>query len=233
LRVLEGHSARVWSVAFSAEGGRALSGALNGVIRVWDVTDPALRASLAAESPAAQGEPYGPSQVQYTNAKVLLVGDTNAGKTGLTQRLAHDEPPQRGPSTSGAWATQWPLKDLPQEAGWEREVWLWDFGGQADQRLIHQLYLDRTALVLLTFDSDKEIFLHQDFGNGNRPLRGPRCTLPRRFLWLVAPMSAAVSTVRRLVPSRGKWLRVFRDQRPNRKRHPRTAKGHAGKDSVE
>jgi len=38
-------------------------------------------------------------------------------------------------------------------------VWLWDFGGQADQRLIHQLYLDRTALVLLMFDADREIVL--------------------------------------------------------------------------
>ncbi|MCB9913475.1 MAG: GTP-binding protein, partial [Planctomycetes bacterium] len=103
--------------------------------------------------------PLAPDQVQYTNAKVLLVGDTSSGKTGLTERLAHDRPPQRTPSTSGTWSTQWPLKNLPYKLGWEREVWLWDFAGQADQRLIHQLYFDRTALVLLMFDSDREVVL--------------------------------------------------------------------------
>jgi hypothetical protein len=40
--------------------------------------------------------------------------------------------------------------------GVEREIWLWDFGGQADQRLIHQLYMDRTALAVLVFDGQKE-----------------------------------------------------------------------------
>jgi GTPase SAR1 family protein len=40
--------------------------------------------------------------------------------------------------------------------GVEREIWLWDFGGQADQRLIHQLYMDETALAVLVFDGQKE-----------------------------------------------------------------------------
>ena len=35
-------------------------------------------------------------------------------------------------------------------------MWLWDFAGQADQRIIHQLYLDRTALALLMFNADRE-----------------------------------------------------------------------------
>ena len=33
---------------------------------------------------------------------------------------------------------------------------LWDFGGQADQRLIHQLFLDRAALVLLLFNAERD-----------------------------------------------------------------------------
>ena len=36
--------------------------------------------------------------------------------------------------------------------GVEREVWLWDFAGQPDYRLIHQLYMDETALGALVFD---------------------------------------------------------------------------------
>ena len=47
---------------------------------------------------------------------------------------------------------------LPLETtdGVEREIWLWDFGGQADQRLIHQLYMDQTHLAALVFDPQKE-----------------------------------------------------------------------------
>jgi hypothetical protein len=37
----------------------------------------------------------------------------------------------------------------------EWEVWLWDFGGQADQRLIHQLYMDQTQVAALVFDPQK------------------------------------------------------------------------------
>lgn len=40
--------------------------------------------------------------------------------------------------------------------GVDQEIWLWDFGEQADQRLVHQLYMDRTDLILLLFDADKE-----------------------------------------------------------------------------
>jgi GTPase SAR1 family protein len=78
-------------------------------------------------------------QVQYTNAMVLLVGDTHSGKTGLAHRLATGEWKPSDGSTVGAWSTQWKLKDSGIKLGVEREIWLWDFGGQSDQRLIHQL----------------------------------------------------------------------------------------------
>ena len=141
LRVLEGHTDQVMSVAWSADQRRAFSGAVLGDIRVWDLS-PFVTQDRA------------PEQIQYTNAKVLLVGESGAGKTGLTERLALDTfTPSY--STSGAWSTQWPIKNLAPQPGWEREVWLWDFGGQADQRLIHQLYLDKTALILLIFNADQ------------------------------------------------------------------------------
>jgi small GTP-binding protein len=157
LQVLDGHMAEVRKVAWSADQRRAFSGDQDGGIWVWDVSEFVTEARPPRAS--AVDALLAPDQVQYTNAKVLLVGDTNAGKTGLTERLVQNRPPHRGPSTSGAWSTQWPLKDLPQDPGWEREVWLWDFGGQADQRLIQQLYLDRAALVLLMFDADRESVL--------------------------------------------------------------------------
>lgn len=113
---------------------------------------------------------------RYINAKVLLVGNSAAGKTGLSNRLALDTYKETD-STVGAWATQWklPLPGGDDAAGdssrrsdedglrpdatatnVEREVWLWDFGGQADQRLIHQLYMDQTQVAALVFDPQKD-----------------------------------------------------------------------------
>jgi hypothetical protein len=58
-------------------------------------------------------------------------------------------------STVGVWATQWKLP-IASKADMEREIWLWDFGGQADQRLIHQLFMDEAAMAVLVFDGQKD-----------------------------------------------------------------------------
>ncbi len=55
---------------------------------------------------------------------------------------SHDAPPSR------------PVGTGPTRV--EREIWLWDFGGQADQRLIHQLYTNQTHPAALVFDPQKE-----------------------------------------------------------------------------
>ena len=91
---------------------------------------------------------------KYTNAKVLLVGDSGVGKSGLASRLSENkfEPTL---SSDGHWATQ--LK-LPHSCTGdiEREIYLWDFAGQADYRLIHQLFMDETALAVLVFNPQSE-----------------------------------------------------------------------------
>jgi small GTP-binding protein len=165
LLVLEGHKLGVMSVAWSTDGRHAFSGDMSGCIRIWDLADSITEARAAAAPTLAI--PSAPDQVQYTNAKVLLVGDTSAGKTGLSMRLALNkwEPSD---STVGAWATQWKLP-VSGGDGVEREIWLWDFGGQADQRLIHQLYMDETALAVLVFDGQKED-LFETLGQWDRDL---------------------------------------------------------------
>lgn len=179
LRVLEGKSAPVRGVAWGADQLSAFSGDAKGSIRVWDLSEFATKVPpLKGIEPAL---PPTPDQVQYTNAKVLLVGEGGVGKTGLTERLAHNRAPRRGPSTSGAWSSQWLLKDLPPRPGWEREVWLWDFGGQADQRLIHQLYVDRAALVLLMFNADQESVL-PGLREWQQALAGSKARSARTFL---------------------------------------------------
>jgi small GTP-binding protein len=165
LRVLKGHTNEVESVAWSADQRRAFSGDQGGGIRVWDLS----KFVTGARAPKATTTalPPAPEQVQYTNAKVLLVGESGAGKTGLSKVLAGEEW-QPTDSTVGAWATQWKLP-VDSEGGVEREIWLWDFGGQADQRLIHQLYMDETALAVLVFDGQKED-LFETLGQWDRDL---------------------------------------------------------------
>jgi small GTP-binding protein len=92
---------------------------------------------------------------RYTNAKVLLVGDSGVGKTGLARRLALDQYSETD-STDGAWATHLPVPHSRNTKDIEREIWLWDFAGQADYRLIHQLFMDETALAVLVFNPQSE-----------------------------------------------------------------------------
>ena len=123
------------------DGKTVISGSDDNTLRVWDLPAPD---AIVEDADAAR----------YTNAKVVLVGESGAGKTGLALRLAEDRW-QETESTHGM--NVWPLK-LPglETAGMEREVWLWDFAGQPDYRLIHQLYMDETALALLVIDPQRD-----------------------------------------------------------------------------
>ncbi|WP_342350065.1 GTP-binding protein, partial [uncultured Nitrospira sp.] len=152
LCVLKGPEGPSQMVGWSDDESRAFSGDQNGIIHVWDLSEFGTKVGMKKNTGTELSAI--PDQVQYTNAKVLLVGESGAGKTGISRRLALNDW-QPSESTVGAWATHWPLPVAP-ENGVEREIWLWDFGGQADQRLIHQLYMDETALAVLVFDGQKE-----------------------------------------------------------------------------
>ena len=143
IAVLEGHTDEVNGVAISADGRRAVSGSTDNTVRVWDLSTigPALE-------PAGDG-------ARYTNAKVLLVGESGVGKTGLAGRLTRGCF-ESSISTDGAWATQWKLPHAASQGEIEREIWIWDFAGQADYRLTHQLYMDETALAVLVFNPQSE-----------------------------------------------------------------------------
>ena len=139
---LSGHDGSVENVAISSNGRLIVTGSDDGRVGVWAF--------------AADGQDSVSESITYTNAKVLVVGETHAGKTALAHRLATNEwRPSEG-STVGGWSTQLKLQESAVRPELEREIWMWDFGGQADQRLIHQLYMDRAALVLLLFDADQD-----------------------------------------------------------------------------
>ncbi len=170
LRILEGHTAEVISVAYSADGRSAFSGDSKGGIRVWDLSE--FVTETRSVETLVPDLSFVPEQVQYTNAKVLLVGESGVGKTGLSMRLVKNCW-QPSDSTVGAWATQWKLP-VASNSGVEQEIWLWDFGGQADQRLIHQLYMEDTSLAVLVFNGQKED-LFETLGQWDRDITRASC----------------------------------------------------------
>ena len=176
---LEGHSEGIWDVAITSNGRTVVSGSVDSTMRVWDLATGKCLGTLEGSPGAVSGVaisrdgltvvsssaktlmmwnlPEADTLIgevgaaRYINAKVVLVGDTGVGKTGLALRLCKDrwEPTE---STHGMIIS---LLELPADVGekdMEREVWLWDFAGQADYRLIHQLYMDETALGVLVFN---------------------------------------------------------------------------------
>lgn len=124
----------------------ATLGEENTAIRIWDLNIITL---LSAGSVM-------PS-VHYANAKVILVGDSGVGKSGLglvltSQRFVPTE------STHGrlVWFFDSQEAELDGEQKEIREVLLWDLAGQPGYRLIHQLYLNEVSIALLVFDSHSE-----------------------------------------------------------------------------
>ncbi|MCP5103553.1 MAG: DUF4365 domain-containing protein [bacterium] len=138
----EGKDISFISVTFSPDGSRLVAGTgIDKTIYIYRLT------GLKAAQPVEAGE-------RYTNAKVVLVGESGVGKSGLAHRLIEDKFVQTY-STHGMQV--WPM-DLPiqKEKGSEREAILWDLAGQEDYRLIHQLFLDETALALVLFNPQQE-----------------------------------------------------------------------------
>jgi GTPase SAR1 family protein len=100
-----------------------------------------------------------PATTTYANAKVLLLGDSGVGKSGLAMVLAGKEftPTE---STHGRRIWQLPASDPAaderESSGDSREVMLWDLAGQPGYRIVHQLHLEGAALALILFDAKSE-----------------------------------------------------------------------------
>jgi WD40 repeat protein/GTPase SAR1 family protein len=142
LQVINAGSSNAFrSVAFSPDGLRLVAGVGRAVmgecIFIYRLTR------------ARKGRPQELTR-RYLNAKVVLVGESGVGKSGLAHRLIEDKFVQTH-STHGmkVWRLDLPLKP---DDNLECEALLWDLAGQEDYRLIHQLFLDETALALLLFN---------------------------------------------------------------------------------
>jgi class 3 adenylate cyclase/GTPase SAR1 family protein len=119
---------------------------MNKVIHIWELDLTVLLAQVA--------EPNS----HYVNAKVVLVGDTGVGKTGLSLVL-NNQPYKETDSTAGRHV--WTFDSREVEVGGNvtqtRETLLWDLAGQPGYRVIHQLHLNEVAVALVVFDARSEI----------------------------------------------------------------------------
>lgn len=137
----------------------------NTVIRIWDLDiDLLLGNNVVSEN------------VHYTTAKLVLVGDSGVGKTGLGWRLAHGEFKEHS-STHGQQF--WPIQQLglKRKDGTECEAVLWDLAGQHVYRQIHSIFLENVAAALVLFDPSNrqeplkgvQFWLEQLKGKGELP----------------------------------------------------------------
>jgi WD40 repeat protein/GTPase SAR1 family protein len=116
------------------------------VIHIWKLDLPILLEQLIMPT------------VTYTSAKVVLVGESNVGKSYLAHRIATGAPPEAGTIKSTHGIKFWSLepKRLSETAkppeNQRRDVILWDMGGQEEYRLIHQLFLHDTTVALVLLD---------------------------------------------------------------------------------
>ena len=116
------------------------------VIRTWHVDVETLMRHAPASATA-----------HYTNAKVVLVGDSGVGKSGLGLVLAKHAW-KATESTHGRYVWTFDEKEVELKHGRRetRETLLWDLAGQLGYRLIHQLHLNEVSVALVVFDARSE-----------------------------------------------------------------------------
>jgi len=141
----------------------ATLGEKNTAIRIWEL-DEAVLLGQAKEN------------VNYTTAKLVLVGDSGVGKTGLGWRLAHGEFKEHA-STHGQQFWSIPQLNLKRKDGTDCEAVLWDLAGQHVYRQVHSIFLENVAAALVLFDPTNrqeplkgaQFWLEQLKGKGQLP----------------------------------------------------------------
>jgi GTPase SAR1 family protein len=120
--------------------------------------------------------------VLHATAKIVLVGDSGVGKTGLGWRLAHGEFKEHA-STHGQQF--WVLDQLQAQRadGTRCEAVLWDLAGQPDYRLIHALHVADADLALILFDPThaRDPLGSVPYWLGQLPAGCPKILVPARI----------------------------------------------------
>jgi internalin A len=87
--------------------------------------------------------------IEQYEAKVLLVGEGNVGKTSLIAALRHAPFVQERPTTHGIEIQ--PLSVRHPDLDADMTIRVWDFGGQEVYRISHQFFFSKRALYLVVW----------------------------------------------------------------------------------
>ncbi|MBL8002884.1 MAG: hypothetical protein JNL05_13090 [Flavobacteriales bacterium] len=193
---LEGHTAQVGSLRFTADGEYLLSAGEDRTTRLWNCASwqPILVIRRSSSDKFIVNSLFNPKNhniiatvghsrktnfissvkiwkinyshlgaqasqavARYVNAKVVLVGDTGVGKSGLSLVL-NNNAFQATDSTPGrkVWLFDHQEVFVENSLSQTRETLLWDLAGQPGYRIIHQLHLNEIAVALVVFDARSE-----------------------------------------------------------------------------
>ena len=90
---------------------------------------------------------------ELREAKLILLGEPDAGKSSIVRRLLYNEFDPNSQTTLGTDIHRWRFSDANGE---EYRVNIWDFGGQDIQQSIHHLFLTAGALYLVVLDARRD-----------------------------------------------------------------------------
>lgn len=190
IRLLEGHTERILSVAFSADGEVFASKSADNSVKIWRCDTWEEAASFREPGNCLYGVVFHPDKpllvsrndaehlisfwlldpdflshqdkpsisTYYANAKVVLVGDSGVGKTGLGLVLSGQKwEPTESTHKRHIWTLFREKAEGPKkESTVEREALLWDLAGQPGYRIVHQLSLTDVSVALVVFDARSE-----------------------------------------------------------------------------
>ncbi len=86
-------------------------------------------------------------KTENNEIKLILTGNTTAGKTTLVNFLTKGEYTEKTNSTHGIQITKWKIDNL--------NVNIWDFGGQEYYHATHRLFLTSNSVYLLLWEKSK------------------------------------------------------------------------------
>ena len=144
----------------------------NGDILVKDcpLTNPPV--TIVLDGNAAILNYFNEAQIQGTDylyeAKLLLVGEGDAGKTSLFRRLFQPEQPLPAPdeTTKGIdiYCHEFKITDSRYPEGRTFRLNVWDFGGQEIYHAAHQFFLTQRSLYILLDDTRRNHMTIHDEG---------------------------------------------------------------------
>jgi len=94
--------------------------------------------------------------VQLYEAKLLVVGQGNSGKSWLMYHLVNGNKPDKSASTEGIQIIKWTVDDVVHNLDGTTspfEINFWDFGGQEIYHSTHQFFLTKRSLYLFVWEA--------------------------------------------------------------------------------